>query len=90
MSERLERVRAELLQARDQGDEGLINDITVELRTWLRRLLEDHPELAEGISEFTGDADQFGEVSKIDIRENTFQGPSAVQGKGTQVNRFGI
>ncbi|MEU5283015.1 hypothetical protein AB0G97_03175 [Streptomyces sp. NPDC020755] len=85
----LERLREELLTADQSGDETRIADTTVELKAWLRRALEDDPnlrvELMDLVTEFGGQTSN----SPVSVQGNTFHGPTAVQGSGVQTNRFG-
>jgi hypothetical protein len=83
-------MRGELLRADQSGDDALIADTTTEIKMWLRRALEDNPELSAELSALVQEYRSPESTASVIVRDNNFHGPTAVQGNGVQTNRFGL
>jgi len=84
----LEQSRVELLTATEHGDQQTVEEVKVEWRRRLRRLLASDPQVGAQLrallDEFDPQASQSHGGHHIEFRGNTIRGP--VQGSGIQNN----
>ncbi|MET9171872.1 hypothetical protein ABZX64_12570 [Streptomyces misionensis] len=86
----LDRMREELIRADQSGDDARVADTATELKMWLRRALEDNPELSAELLKLVHEYRTSDSTAAVVMRDNNFHGPTAVQGSGVQTNRFGV